>query len=208
MDTPSSNQGATPARDARRRGMVGLAAVLALALAGCGPSQDGAAPGEVPTELSGPQEVLGVPGVVRWDLSPSGTQVFVKGSPQDAPILPDEAVITAFGTEITAFLDTVLTERNNGESTTFAASGLDVAGFEAAFDFTTGSVPDSQVVASTYLIEISHLGAPSWALVRVESTLVSLADQSASPRERRESFVFVPTPGSGAPQLVSFEAVE
>ena len=205
MDTSSPMR--RDARPERPRRLAALLIVSALLVAGCG-GGDEAGPGGAPSEISGPQQVLGIPGVVRWDLSPSGTQVFVKGSPQDAPILPDEAAITAFGEAITSYLDTVLTERNNGDSTTFATSGLDVAGFEAAFDFTSGQVPDTQIVAATYLIEIDHLGGPAFALARVELSIVSLSDQSAAPRERRESFVFVPTPGSGAPQLISFEAVE
>jgi hypothetical protein len=197
-----------PARTTRPRRALALALASALLLVGCGRASDDGPSGAAPTEISGPQQVTGIPGIVRWDLSPSGTQVFVAGSPQDAPILPDEAAITAFGTAITTYLDAVLTERNNGQSTTFAASGLDVAGFEAAFGFTSGAAPDTQIVAATYLIEINHLGGPAWALARVELELVDLNDQSAPRTERRESFVFVPTPGSGVPQLVSFEAVK
>lgn len=204
MDTPSPMR--RDARSERPRRVAALLIASALLVTGCG-GGDEAGPG-APSEISGPQQVLGIPGVVRWDLSPSGTQVFVKDSPQDAPILPDEAAITAFGESITTYLDTVLTERNNGDSTTFATSGLDVAGFEAALEFVAGEVPDTQIVSATYLIEIDHLGGPAWALARVELVTVSLSDQTAAPRERRESFVFVPTPGSGAPQLVSFEAVE
>lgn len=198
------------ARTSRPRRLVVLGAVssLVLVLAGCGRAEQGAAPGAVPTDIAGPQAVTGIPGIVRWDLSPSGTRVFVKGSPQDAAILPDEAAISAFGTAITAYLDAVLTERNEGGSTTFATSGLDVAAFEAAYDLVGGAVPDAQIVASTYLIEVNHLGGPAWALVRVESTLLSLSDPNSGTSTRRDSYVFVPSPGSGAPQLVSFEAVK
>lgn len=208
MDTPPRMRRVARPERRRRPIAIAIAAAIALTLVGCGGGDESAAgPGTAPSAISGPQQVTGIPGVVRWDLSPSGTQVFVKGSPQDAPILPDDAAITAFGTAIGTYLDQVLTERNNGETTTFAASGLDVAGFEAALAMTAGSVPDLQIVSSTYLIEVSHLGGPSFALVRVQSTLVSISDPSATPVERRDSFVFVPTPGSGAPQLVSFEAV-
>lgn len=209
METPSRMRRVARPERRRRSVAIAIAAAIALALVGCGRGDDPAAgPGTAPSTITGPQQVTGIPGTVRWDLSPSGTQVFVKGSPQDAPILPDDAAITAFGTAISTYLDQVLTERNNGQSTTFATSGLDVAGFEAALEMTSGSVPDLQIVSSTYLIEINHLGGPSFALVRVESELVSLSDPEARPVERRDSYVFLPTPGSGAPQLISFEAVK
>lgn len=182
-----------------------LVAAAALLVTACG-GGEGVRPGQ--DLLSGPVAVTGIPGLVRFDLSPARTQVFPPGSPQDTPIAAEDAAITAFGEAITAWLNTVLTERNNGQVTTFAATGLDATRFQAAFEFVDGTTPTTQIVEATYLIEVNHLGAPGWALVRVETVLVDAGDLSKPPVERRESFVFVPAEGTGLPQLIAFEAVK
>jgi hypothetical protein len=184
------------------RRLAALVASLALLAAGCG--GDGVRPGGGSALIEGAQTVTGVAGIVLWDLSPAGTYVFPKGSPKDAPIVQDTAAVEAFRQGITAWLDTVLTESNSGSTATIAASGLDVTSFAAAHGTGAGTPPTKQIVTANYLIEIGYLGAPGWATVRVEMTVVDLADQSVPPTIRVDTFVFAE--GAAGPELIAYEA--
>lgn len=176
--------------------------VLATGIVACGDDDQGAAP-----TLTGPQPVAGITGLILWDLSPSGTQVFAKGSDLDVPVASDSAAVNAFGDAVAAWLDAVLTERNLGTTTTFAASGIDPAGFATAFGIVApGTPPAAQVVGASYLIELGYLGDPAWASVRVESTLQDLADPAAAPVKRIDVFVLTASPTTGAPELLAYEA--
>lgn len=181
-----------------------MAAVgVAVLLVACGGEEE---PGAAPT-LAGPQPVAGITGLILWDLSPAGTQVFAKGGDLDVPVASDSAAVNAFGDAVATWLDTVLTERNLGTTTTFAASGIDPAGFATAFGITApGTPPAAQVVGASYLIELGYLGDPAWASVRVETTLQDLADPAAAPVKRIDVFVLTASPTTGAPELLAFEA--
>jgi hypothetical protein len=204
MDISSRPEGAhspaTPPR--RRRSLIGLLVVAAV-LAGCG--GDDADPDALPA--GEPVTVTGRAGLVFHDLSTSGTLVFPEGSDGDLPIEADEVAITAAADAIKAWLDGVLTERNLGETTTVAASDVDVAAFSAALGLdgpATGGLLDTQVIGATYLIEVAHLGGPGWAHARVESILASSADPSLETGRRLDTFVFT-IDESGAPEFVALE---
>jgi len=184
------------------RRLAALVASLALVATGCG--GDGVRPSGGGATIDGAQTVTGVAGLVLWDLSPAGTYVFPKGSPKDAPIVQDTAAVEVFRQGITAWLDTVLTESNNGSTATLAATGLDATSFATAHGTGAGTPPTVQIVSANYLIEVGYLGAPGWATVRVEMTLVDLDDQAAPPTTRVDTFVFAQ--GASGPELIAYEA--
>ena len=186
---PSGHHSSLPTRGRRAVAAVLLAAVV---LAGCGGDDEPAA--EAPAAAPGePIEVTGRAGLVFHDLSTSGTLVFPEGEEGDLPIEADEAAIQAAADAIRAWLDTVLSERNRGLTTTVAASDVDAAAFATAIGAdgpTTDGVLDTQVANATYLIEVSYLGEPGWALARVESVLVDSGAPDTEVARRLDSFVF------------------
>jgi hypothetical protein len=181
-----------PAASDRRRRLLAATLATAVVLAGCsrgGDEPDLAAPAAEPGQAV---PVSGRSGLVLWDLSPSGTYVFVKGSTEDEPVPADSAAITAAATAITAWLDTVLSERNRGETTTVDATEVDGRAFATAIGADgpqTAGFPNLQVTGATYLIEIGYLGTPGWAQARVESTLTDATGATAD-SVRLDTFIF------------------
>jgi hypothetical protein len=172
-----------------RRAVLVLATTVALT--GCGRDDEpDAAPGIEPGQ---PIVVEGRAGLVLHDLSTSGTLVFPGGSPGDLPIEADEAAVRAASDAVREWLDQVLTERNQGLTTTVAASEVDAVAFAAALGTdgpATEGLLDTQVSRATYLIEVAYLGQPGWALARVESILVASGDPATEIGRRLDSFVF------------------
>lgn len=185
---PSGHHSSLPARGRRA---VAAALVAAVVLTGCGGDEPAA---EAPVVEPGrPIDVVGRAGLVFHDLSTSGTLVFAEGDDGDLPIEADEAAIQAAAESIRAWLDTVLSERNRGLTTTVAASEVNPAAFATAIGAdgpATDGVLDTQVANATYLIEVSYLGEPGWALARVESILVDSGAPDTEIARRLDSFVF------------------
>ena len=184
--------GHTSSLPARGRRAAAAALVAAVVLTGCGGGDEPAsdAPAAEPGQ---PIDVTGRAGLVFHDLSTSGTLVFAEGADGDLPIEADEAAIQAAAESIRAWLDTVLSERNRGLTTTVAASEVDAAAFAAAIGADgpgDGGVLATQVANATYLIEVSYLGEPGWALARVESVLVDSSAPDTEVGRRLDSFVF------------------
>jgi hypothetical protein len=179
------------AAPSRRRRLAAAALALSIALVGCGRGDD--------TDLGAPSvepgqaiPVSGRSGLVLWDVSPSGTYVFVKDSEADEPVPADSAAITAAADAVKAWLDTVLSERNRGETTTVDATEVDGRAFATAIGADgpqTDGFPNLQVSGATYLIEIGYLGKPGWAQARVESTLTDATGASAD-TVRLDTFLF------------------
>ena len=189
---PSSIPPVAGPRSRRVRTVAALAATtLVLAACGGGDEEVTAPVDEAPVVAAGqPVEVIGRSGLVLWDVSPSGTKVFVDGSPEDQPVEPDQAAITAAADAVASWLDAVLTERNAGLTTTVAATEVDADAFATAMGMEgpdTNGVLDSQIVAATYLVEIGYLGTPGWMQVRVESTL---GDPDGNRATRLDTFLF------------------
>ncbi len=183
-----------PSAPSRSRRLTAAAIALSIALVGCGRGGGGddtdlGAPAVEPGQA---MPVSGRSGLVLWDLSPSGTSVFVKGSEADEAVPADSAAITAAADAIKAWLDTVLSERNRGETTTVDASEVDGRAFATAIGADgpqTDGFPNLQVSGATYLIEIGYLGKPGWAQARVESTLTDATGMSAD-AVRLDTFLF------------------
>lgn len=200
---PSGHHSSLPTRGRRAAAALLVAAVV---LAGCGGDEE-AAPDAPAAEPGQPIDVTGRAGLVFHDLSTSGTLVFAEGSDGDLPIEADEAAIQAAAEAIRAWLDTVLSERNRGLTTTVAASEVDAAAFAAAIGAdgpTEGGVLTTQVANATYLIEVSYLGEPGWALARVESVLVDSAAPDTEVGRRLDSFVFA-IDGTGGVEFLALE---
>lgn len=175
----------------RRRALVAFLAI-AVVVASCSRGGDDAA--EEPVNVPGePIEVVGRPGLVFHDVSPAGTLVFQQTDPRDRPVEADADALSAAALTISSWLNTVLTERNRGETTTVARSEVDARSFAAAIGIDAtpaGELPELQVVTATYLIELAHLGTPGWAIARVDSQLAEL-DAPDTPLSRRlDTFVF------------------
>lgn len=186
----------------RRTATVALA--LALVLAACGGDDEEVAPELEPGEAI---VVTGRAGLVFHDVSTSGTLVFPEGDDRDLPVIADEAAIQAASDAVRAWLDGVLSERNQGLTTTVAASGVDPTAFARAFGVdgpSTDGVLDVQVASATYLIEVAYLGEPGWALARVESLLVDAADPTVEIERRLDSFVFA-IDETGAVEFLALE---
>jgi hypothetical protein len=200
---PSGHHISLSAR-ARRGALIALSTAIVLTGCGRGGSDDPAAPDLEPGQ---PIEVTGRAGLVFHDLSTSGTLVFPGGSDGDLPIESDEPAIQATADAIRAWLDQVLSERNQGLTTTVAASDVDAAAFAAAFGVdgpATDGVLDTQVGNATYLIEVAYLGRPGWALARVESLLVAAEDPGTEIARRLDTFVFA-VDASGAVEFLALE---
>jgi len=193
---------------ARGRCVALVALSTAIVLTGCG--RGGDEPSTSPPAALEPGEAIAVTGragLVFHDLSPSGTLVFPKGSDGDLPIEADDAAIQAAAASIRTWLDTVLSERNRGVTTTVSATGVDAVAFAAALGVNgpaTDGVLDTQVSNATYLIEVAYLGQPGWALARVESLLVAASDPSAEIGRRLDTFVFA-IDASGAIEFLALE---
>jgi hypothetical protein len=188
---------------------VAAALVAAVVLTGCGRGDDGDdGPADAPAlEPGEPIAVTGRAGLVFHDLSTSGTLVFRAGSEGDLPVEANEAAIQAAADTIRGWLDTVLTERNRGLTTTVELSEVDAAEFARAIGAqgpATDGLLDTQVANATYLIEVAYLGEPGWALARVESILVSSTDPATETSRRLDSFVFT-IDGTGAVEFVALE---
>jgi hypothetical protein len=173
---------------------VAVALALAVTLAACSRGgsgdDDAGAPALEPGQAIA---VTGRAGLVFHDLSTSGTLVFASGDAGDLPVVADEAAIQAAADRVRAWLDDVLSERNQGLTTTVSASEVDAAAFARALGVdgpSTDGILDVQVATATYLIEVAYLGTPGWALARVESLLVSASDPSVEIGRRLDSFVF------------------
>jgi hypothetical protein len=163
-----------------------------MVLAACGGGdEEVASTPEAPVLQAGqPVEVIGRSGLVLWDVSPSGTKVFVEGSEQDQPTPPDQEAITATADAVAGWLDAVLTERNAGLTTTIAATEVDADAFATALGMdgpATDGVLDTQITGATYLVEIGYLGTPGWMQVRVES---ALSDPDGNTSTRLDTFIF------------------
>ena len=197
---PSGHPFSLPVRGRRA---VAAALVAAVVLAGCGRDDE-----VIETiEPGQPIDVSGRAGLVFHDLSTSGTLVFPGGSEGDLPVVADEPAIQAAADAVRDWLDTVLSERNRGLTTTVALSDVDATAFGRALGTdgpATDGVLDTQVSAATYLIEVAYLGQPGWALVRVESILVASDDPSTEVGRRLDSFVFT-IDESGAVEFVALE---
>jgi len=170
-------------------------AILAVAVivAGCGRGDRGSAPDDSVNVPGEPIVVTGRPGLVFHDVSPAGTLVFPVSHPRNQPVAADADALSAAALAISTWLDTVLTERNLGETTTVAQSDVDVRAFAAAIgisDTPAGELPELQVVTATYLIELAHLGTPGWAIARVDSQLVALDAPDTALSRRLDTFVF------------------
>jgi hypothetical protein len=194
MRTPTSSPRAPwhgPRASARTRRLTAAVAIAVL-LAACSRGGDEAAPTDGPPPGEAVQ-VAGRAGLVFHDVSTSGTLVFPVGSSGDTAIPADRVAITATADAITAWLDAVLSERNVGQTTTLANTDVDVTAVATALGIggpATDGVLDEQVVGATYLIEIAHLGAPGWALARVESRLAPLTSPATETGRRLDTFVF------------------
>jgi len=192
-------------RSRTRRALVGLVAVALLA-SGCGRGDPGSSDEPV-NEPGEPIEVAGRAGLVFHDVSPAGTLVFPVTSSNDQPIPADADALSAAATRITAWLDTVLTERNLGETTTVGRSDVDAREIAVALGIDgtpAGELPALQVVRATYLIELAHLGTPGWAIARVESQLVGLDAPDVEVSRRLDTFVFS-IDASGALEFLALE---
>jgi hypothetical protein len=179
--------------------------VAAVVLAGCGRGGDD--PAEDALEPGQPIDVTGRAGLVFHDLSTSGTFVFPGGSPGDLPVESDDVAIQGAAAAIRTWLDTVLSERNRGLTTTVEQSEVDATAFARAFGVAgpaTDGLPDTQVANATYLIEVAYLGEPGWALARVESILVAASEPDTEIGRRLDSFVFT-IDESGAVEFVALE---
>lgn len=199
---PSGHPSPLPARG-RRAAAVAL--VAAVVLAGCGRGDDDVA--EPTVEPGQPIDVSGRAGLVFHDLSTSGTLVFPGGSEGDLPVVADEPAIQAAADAVRDWLDTVLSERNRGLTTTVALSDVDATAFGRALGTdgpATDGLLDTQVSTATYLIEVAYLGEPGWALARVESVLVASDDPATEIGRRLDSFVFT-IDESGAVEFVALE---
>jgi hypothetical protein len=190
----------------RRHHLLTAAVLVALVTTACGRSDDTTVD-ELPVGQA--IEVAGREVLVKWDLSPSGTLVFVPGSAADldAAVAADEAAIERAVVAVTAFLDRILTERNLGSTTTIAASSIDATAFATAMGLDgvqSDDVPDLQISSASYVIEIGSLGTPGWAQARVESTLVDLTDQGQPPTRRLDTFLFT-FDAAGELELVAVE---
>ena len=189
---------------ARGRRAVTAALVAAVVLSGCGRDDTAV---ESDLEPGQPIEVSGRAGLVFHDLSTSGTLVFPGGSEGDLPVVADEPAIQAAANAVRDWLDTVLSERNRGLTTTVALSDVDAAAFGRALGTdgpATDGVLDTQVSDAIYVIEVAHLGEPGWALTRVESHLVASDDPATEVGRRVDSFVFT-IDESGAVEFVALE---
>ncbi len=154
-----------------------------------------------------PIDVTGRPGLAFHDLSPKDTLLFPDRILDDFVVEGDEEAIRAVAASVGAWLDTVLSERNRGLTTTLAASDVDVAALATALGIdgpATDGVLDTQVSDALYLIEVAYLGEPGWALARVESLLVPADDPTALPVRRLDTFVFA-IDASGAVELLALE---
>jgi len=198
-DRSSSN------RSSRGRRTAAVALALAVTLTACSRGGGDAADDDlVPGE---PIVVTGRAGLVFHDVSTSGTLVFPGSTAGDLPVVADEVAIQAAAAAVRSWLDTVLSERNEGLTTTVAASEVDAVAFARAIGAdgpSTDGVPDTQVSGATYLIEVASLGKPGWALARVESILVDSDEPSTEIGRRLDSFVFT-IDESGAVEFVALE---
>lgn len=200
---PSGHPSPLPSRGRRA---VAVALVAAVVLAGCGRGGDDDV-AEPTVEPGQPIDVSGRAGLVFHDLSTSGTLVFPGGSEGDLPVVADEPAIQAAADAVRDWLDTVLSERNRGLTTTVALSDVDAAAFGRALGTdgpATDGLLDTQVSTATYLIEVAYLGEPGWALARVESVLVASDDPATEIGRRLDSFVFT-IDESGAVEFVALE---
>jgi hypothetical protein len=178
---------------------------VAVMLVGCGRGGDDDASPDL--EPGAAIVVQGRAGLVFHDLSTSGTLVFPGSTAGDLPVVADEAAIRAASVAVRTWLDTVLSERNEGLTETVSASEVDAAAFARAFGVdgpSTDGVLDTQVASATYLIEIASLGTPGWALARVESQLVAAADPTTEIGRRLDSFVFT-IDEAGAVEFIALE---
>lgn len=194
-----------PHRTASRRRVLAVALSLAITLSACGRGDDDVAAPEV--EPGAPITVTGRAGLVFHDVSTSGTLVFPQGSAGDLPIAPDEGAVEAASDAVRAWLDDVLNERNQGLTTTVAASAVDAAAFRRALGVdgpSTDGVLDVQIASATYLIEVAYLGEPGWALARVESLLVGTSDPTIEIGRRLDTFVFA-IDEAGAVEFLALE---
>lgn len=201
---PSGHPSPLPSRGRRA---VAVALVAAVVLAGCGRGGDDDVPAAPTVEPGQPIDVSGRAGLVFHDLSTSGTLVFPSGSEGDLPVVADEPAIQAAADAVRDWLDTVLSERNRGLTTTVALSDVDAAAFGRALGTdgpATDGLLDTQVSTATYLIEVAYLGEPGWALARVESVLVASDDPATEIGRRLDSFVFT-IDESGAVEFVALE---
>ena len=202
---PSGHLSSLPVRGRRA---VAAALMAAVVLTGCGRGgDDDAASAEPTVEPGQPIDVTGRAGLVLHDLSTSRTFMFPSGSEGDLPVAADEPAIQAAADAVRVWLDTVLSERNRGLTTTVAQSDVDAAAFARAIGAdgpATDGVLDTQVSAAKYLIEVGYLGEPGWALARVQSELVSSDDPSTQLGLRLDSFVFT-IDESGAVAFVALE---
>jgi len=190
---PVTGDARTHSRPLRRRRRA-LVALLTVAVVAASCSRGGGDAAEEPVNVPGePIEVVGRPGLVFHDVSPAGTLVFPQTDPRNQPGQADADALSAAALAISSWLNTVLTERNRGETTTVARSEVDARSFAAAIGIDgtpAGELPELQVVTATYLIELAHLGTPGWAIARVDSQLVAL-DAPDTPLSRRlDTFVF------------------
>jgi hypothetical protein len=200
---PSGHPSPLPTRGRRAAAALLAAAVV---LTGCGGGEEEVSDAPV-AEPGQPIDVTGRAGLVFHDVSTSGTLVFAEGADGDLPIEADEAAIQAAAESIRAWLDTVLSERNRGLTTTVAASEVDATAFAAAIGAdgpAEGGVLATQVANATYLIEVAYLGEPGWALARVESVLVDTTAPDTEVSRRLDSFVFAIDDAGG----VEFLALE
>jgi hypothetical protein len=189
----------SPSAPSRRRRLVAAALAVSIVLVGCGRGGGEDEPAAPVIEAGQATPVSGRSGLVLWDLSPSGTYVFVQGSADDEAVPADSAAITAAAEAIKAWLDTVLSERNRGETTTVDATEVDGRAFATAIGADgpqTNGFPNLQVSGATYLIEIGYLGTPGWAQARVESTLTDATGATAD-TVRLDTFLFAITESGG-----------
>jgi hypothetical protein len=191
MITPPASPSPSAAPSRRRR-LAAAALAASILLVGCGRGGDEPDLSAPVVEPGQAMPVSGRSGLVLWDLSPSGTYVFVTGSADDEAVAADSAAVNAAAEAIKAWLDTVLSERNRGETTTVDATEVDGRAFATAIGADgpqIAGLPGLQVSAATYLIEIGYLGGPGWAQVRVETVLTDMS--GATPDAvRLQTFLF------------------
>lgn len=191
---------------ARGHRSVAVALVATVVLMGCGRSggDDVAEPSVEPGQ---PIDVSGRAQLRLDDLSTHKTLVFPLGTAGDVRVPADQSALEDAANAVRDWLNSVLSERNRGLTTTAQQSGVDMTAFRAALGVdgvVTDGVLETQVARAEYIIQIGYLGQPGWSYARVQSTLVASDDPATEIGQRIDTFVFT-IDEDGALEFVALE---